>query len=104
MRHSSHRTILLLTDGKSNRGRNPVNVSKSLYNEYEDLSIVALGIENNINYEELRNMTNHRNEYNQLVVFLHSHQEFTDIVNQIIYSLKQGQSKCDVDLLAKKRK
>ncbi|XP_062514308.1 uncharacterized protein LOC134189926 [Corticium candelabrum] len=104
MRSYSNRTILLLTDGKSNKGRNPVDVSKSLYNEYENLSIVALGIGNKINYEELKNMTNHRNEYNPLVLLLRSQQDFTNIVVQIILSLQQGQSKCDVDLLAKKRK
>ena len=58
---SGKKTILLLTDGKSNHGSNPVTVASQLYTQYENLAIVALGIGSEINYDELVGITNHHN-------------------------------------------
>ena len=105
MRSYSNRTILLLTDGKSNRGRDPVEVANRLYSQYEHLSIVALGIGDKIDYDELENVTNHHKGLeNLLVLYLHSHEDFTTIVNEIIKLLQRGQSKCEISLLDKRRK
>ena len=56
MRTHSKKTILLLTDGRSNYGSNPVIVSRQLYNQYNNLAIVALGI-GNVDYDELLDIT-----------------------------------------------
>ena len=104
MRSYSSRTILLLTDGKSNRGENPVEVANTMYGNYTNLAIVALGIGDRIDYEELKNVTNHHNRYNPLVLFLRDHQAFTEIVDKITTFLQYGQSKCELDVLDRRRK
>ena len=104
MRRHGKRTILLLTDGKSNHGSNPVTVASQLYNQYENLAIVALGIGSEINYDELVGITNHHNSYNPLVL-LGSYQNFTDIVNEIIDLLGgHKQDTCQADFLDKKKR
>ena len=104
MRRHGKKAILLLTDGKSNHGSNPVTVASQLYKEYKkNLAIIALGIGGQINYRELKGITNHHNS-NNLLVLLNSYQSFTDIVREIISMLGKNQDKCHADVLDKKKR
>jgi hypothetical protein len=104
MRPYSKKSILLLTDGHSNRGRNPVTVSKELFESYDQLSIVALGIGNGIDYRELKNISNHANPANALVFLTESFNSFHDIVRRLKERLKGRGNTCSADVLEKKRK
>ena len=104
MRPFSKKTILLLTDGNFNTGRDPITVSRQLFETYDQLSIVALGIGNNIDYDELIGITNHNNPANALVFFTESFTTFHNIVEQIKMLLEGQQDACSADVLAKKRK
>jgi uncharacterized protein YegL len=106
MRAHSKKTILLLTDGQSNTGSEPVKVASRLYRQYDDLAIVALGIGSRVNYDELLGITNHYNPFNPLVLYLENYQNFSDIVSEIVKYLSEGQNTCEpgADILEKKRK
>ena len=104
MRPYSKKTILLLTDGHFNKGRNPITVSRQLFETYDQLSIVALGIGNGIDYDELIGITNHNNPSNALVFLTEDFNSFHDVVENIKTSLKGNQDTCSADVLAKKRK
>ena len=105
MRPRSKKTILLLSDGRSNTGSDPITVARKLYNDYDDLAIVALGI-GDINKDELQNITNHYNPLNPLVVLFKTYNSFHKIVNEITEMLMQDQDTCSAgaDVLTKKRK
>ena len=105
MRPHSKKTILVLTDGHFNRGRNPITVSGQLFETYDQLSIVALGIGNGIDYDELIGITNHTNPANLLVFWTETFNSFHNIVEKIKTKLASThQDECSVDVLAKKRK
>ena len=105
MRPNSKKTILLLTDGHYNRGtHNPINVAEDLFQAFNDqLSIVALGIGNNIDYQELIDITKHYNPANPLVFFTETFYSLHDIVEEIKRELKKGKAVCSMDVLVKKR-
>jgi secreted protein with Ig-like and vWFA domain len=103
MRQHSKKTIVLLTDGQSNYGSNPVTVARKLSRDYGNkLAIIALGIGDQINYQELKNITKHH-EDNLLVIF-GSYKAFTSVVDKIIDLLSHGQDQCDADFLDKKKR
>ena len=104
MRPHSNKTILLLTDGHYNRGRNPITVSRQLFETYDQLSIVAVGIGRNIDYDELIGITDHNNPANALAFFTEDFNSFHDIVEEIKTLLEGNQDECSADVLAKKRK
>jgi uncharacterized protein YegL len=104
MRPYSKKTILLLTDGHYNRGLDPITVSNELFETYDELSVVALGIGNNVDYQELIDITNHNNPANALVLFTESFTAFHDTVKEIKQLLEGQQDTCSADVLAKKRK
>jgi uncharacterized protein YegL len=104
MRKYSKKTILLLTDGKSNHGSNPVTVASKLFKKYEGkLAIIAVGIGDKINYQELVNITKHQNLENPLLI-LGSYHDFTTIVDYILGLLKNGAGICESDILDKKKR
>ncbi|XP_062514372.1 collagen alpha-1(XII) chain-like [Corticium candelabrum] len=105
MRPNSKKTILLLTDGHYNHGiHNPINVAEDLFQAFNDqLSIVALGIGNNIDYQELIDITKHYNPANPLVFFTETFYSFHDIVVEIKSLLTDEQAICSADVLVKKR-
>ena len=105
MRPNSKKTILLLTDGHYNRGtHNPINVAEDLFQAFNDqLSIVALGIGNNIDYQELIDITKHYNPANPLVFLTETFTSFHDIVEEIKSLLTDDQAICSADVLVKKR-
>jgi hypothetical protein len=105
MRRQSKKTILLLTDGRSNYGSDPVAMASRLYKTYENLTIIAMGIGNDIDYNELKDMTIHRNKYNFLVL-LNSYETFSTIVDEITKLLKRRQATdtCTADVLSKKKR
>eukprot|EP00118_Oscarella_pearsei_P025148 m.307615 g.307615 ORF g.307615 m.307615 type:complete len:393 (+) comp42532_c0_seq1:394-1572(+) len=110
MRLYSKKSVLLLTDGHSNRGKNPVQAAKSLHAKlsYSGFNIIAMGIGHNINYQNLKDITVHSNQYNPLVYALNSYQDFETTVNEILQLLKGGTGTCTASggsiLLDKKRK
>ena len=105
MRPHSKKTILLLTDGHFTIGLNPITVSRQLFETYDQLSIVAVGIGRNIGYDELIGITNHNNPTNTLAFFTEDFNSFHDIVEQIKTLLNEDQQDaCSADILAKKRK
>jgi uncharacterized protein YegL len=104
MRQDSNKTILLLTDGQSNYGSDPVTVSSELFQIYENkLAIIALGIGDKISYQELKNITNHQNLQNALLLF-GKYKEFTEIVEFIVGQLSKGVGTCEADFLDKKKR
>ena len=109
MRPNSKKTILLLTDGHYNHGtHNPINVAEDLFQAFNDpfnnqLSIVALGIGNNIDYKELIDITKHYNPANPLVFLTETFTSFHDIVEEIKSLLTDDQATCSADVLVKKR-
>ena len=105
MRPNSKKTILLLTDGHYNSGtHNPINVAEDLFQAFNDqLSIVALGIGNNIDYQELIDITKHYNPANPLVFLTETFTSFHDIVEEIKSLLTDDQATCSADVLVKKR-
>ena len=65
MRSNSKRQILLLTDGRSNRGTSPGDVATELHDKMQ-IDIYALGIGANVNIVELKSITKERSKNNLL--------------------------------------
>ncbi|XP_062514583.1 collagen alpha-1(VI) chain-like [Corticium candelabrum] len=105
MRPYSKKAILLLTDGHSNGATNPVTVAAEMFEHFKDkgeLSIVALGIGDNIDYQELIDITNHHNVANPLVYFTQTFQSFHEAVSTL-KTLTEQVDTCSADVLDKKR-
>ena len=98
MREHSKKTILLLTDGRSNLGSDPAKLPW--------LVGCTIRIGKRVNYDELLGITNHYNPFNPLVLYLENYQSFSEIVNGITTMLAEGQNKCEpgADVLEKRRK
>ena len=110
MRPYGKKSILLLTDGHSNHGQNPVTAANALRTRFgsNDFSIIALGIGSNIDYQELKDITFHQNPNNPFVAALNNYADFQTTVNQLLQYLQAGTSTCTATggsiLLDKKRK
>ena len=80
MRTNSIRQILLLTDGRANKGRCPGVVANQLFYSRWNIAVYALGIGDNVDIAELRSITMERSENNMLHFALFSNYfEFSNI-------------------------
>eukprot|EP00118_Oscarella_pearsei_P005401 m.24837 g.24837 ORF g.24837 m.24837 type:complete len:387 (+) comp28686_c0_seq1:68-1228(+) len=100
MRPFSKKTILVLTDGKSNRGVDPGIVSNQIVTMFPGIEIIGLGIGSNVDLQELQAITHHNNA--QANILLAGFENFTNIVDVII--ALAGQCKLIAEDIYDKRK
>lgn len=94
MRSNSKRTILLLTDGRSNRGTPPGQVATQLHSQM-GVDIYALGIGGNVDVVELQSITKQKNPVNLLYLLLfNGFEEFFEIEKIIKDDLDQSGLQC----------
>ena len=94
MRSNSKRQILLLTDGKSNRGTPPGQVATELH-EKQGVDIYALGIGSGVNVAELQAITKERSPINLLYLALfNDFHEFFQVSSIVKSDLDHSGNKC----------
>eukprot|EP00118_Oscarella_pearsei_P010116 m.60802 g.60802 ORF g.60802 m.60802 type:complete len:266 (+) comp34945_c0_seq2:484-1281(+) len=112
MRRYGHKNVLLLTDGKSNVGRDPVPVAKKLNEtlsngQISTFSIIAVAIGRHINFTEINEITMNRDPSNPFVFYSKKYEKFLDIANSLLTLLTEGNNEkdaCQISYYDKKRK
>ena len=82
MRLNSKKTVLVLTDGKSNGSPTPCPVAKQIVDHFPGTNIIGLGIGQNVNVAELKCITEHGNKDQNIL--LAGFENFVEIVEVII--------------------
>ena len=102
MRANSQKTIIVLTDGKSNVNPKPGPVADTIAQAHPGIKIIALGIGSGVNNEELQSITKHTNDQNILV---DGFEDFNNVIDSIILTAQflGCQSVRDGDVFNKRR-